>query len=215
MSGPEPEAAAAGGADAGAGSGSALDETRSGDRVAGAARAAPGQGATRDATRQKAWLLLLISGPVLALDLLTKAWVLDNFTLYESVPVLGNVFRFTYTHNPGAAFGINIGEHSRIFFLCLALVALGILAWLYVVTPLWDRLRLYAVALVTGGAVGNIVDRIRFERGVVDFLDVGIGPYRWPVFNVADAAVSVGAVLLLVSFYLEERRERHRPGAEA
>lgn len=166
----------------------------------------------RRGARRKALVLLLVGGPVLVLDLLTKAWVLDNFTLYESVPVLGDFFRFTYTHNPGAAFGINIGEHSRVFFLVLALVALGILAWLYVVTPAWDRLRLWAVALVTGGAVGNIVDRIRFERGVVDFLDVGIGAYRWPVFNVADAAVSVGAVLLLVSFYLEERRERDPPG---
>ena len=71
----------------------------------------------------------------------------------------------------------------------------------------------FVLALVAGGAVGNIVDRIRFERGVVDFLDVGIGAFRWPVFNVADAAVSVGAVLLLVSFYLEERRERDPPGA--
>jgi signal peptidase II len=185
-----------------------------GNEPAGEAASA-GAAATGDGRRRKALLLLLVGGPVLAADLLTKAWVLDTFTLYETVPVLGEFFRFTYTHNPGAAFGINIGEHSRIFFLVLAVLALGILAWLYLVTPAWDRLRLYAVALVTGGAVGNIVDRIRFERGVVDFLDVGIGAYRWPVFNVADAAVSVGAVLLLVSFYLEERRERDPPGADA
>lgn len=203
MSGPEPGAAAVSGADAPSGRERAAE--------AGAGRAA----VEREGWRRKALVLLLVSGPVLVLDLLTKAWVLDNFTLYETVPVLGDFFRFTYTHNPGAAFGIHIGEHSRLFFLGLALVALGILAWLYVVTPLWDRLRLYAVALVTGGALGNIVDRIRFERGVVDFLDVGIGAYRWPVFNVADAAVSVGAVLLLVSFYLEERRERDPPGTGA
>lgn len=203
MSGPEPGAASVTGTEAPAGSGTG------GDGVSAPAATATGGGG-----RSKALLLLLVGGPVLAADLLTKAWVLDTFTLYETVPVLGEFFRFTYTHNPGAAFGINIGEHSRIFFLVLAIVALGILAWLYVITPVWDRLRLYAVALVTGGAVGNIVDRIRFERGVVDFLDVGIGAYRWPVFNVADAAVSVGAVLLLVSFYLEERRERDPPGAE-
>lgn len=186
-----------------------------------AASEADGEGAADAATRSasergvdKLRLLGLVGGTVAVLDLITKAWVLRNFALYESVPVVGDFFRLTYTHNPGAAFGINIGEHSRIFFLVLAMLALGILAWLYLVTPVWDRLRLYAVALVTGGAVGNIVDRIRFERGVVDFLDVGIGAYRWPVFNVADAAVSVGAVLLLVSFYLEERRERHPPGAE-
>lgn len=203
MSGPEPRNATASGTGAPAGS-----ETTAGDDASVGA-AVGRKGATR-----KALVLLFTGGPVLVLDLLTKAWVLDTFTLYESVPVLGEFFRFTYTHNPGAAFGINIGEHSRVFFLVLAVLALGILAWLYVVTPAWDRLRLYAVALVTGGALGNIVDRIRFERGVVDFLDVGIGAYRWPVFNVADAAVSVGAVLLLVSFYLEERRERDPTGVD-
>lgn len=155
----------------------------------------------------KTRLLLLVGGVTLALDLATKAWVVSRFSLYESVPVLGDFFRLTYTHNPGAAFGINIGEGSRFFFLALALVALGVLAYLYRITPARDRLRLFAVALVAGGAVGNIVDRIRYERGVVDFLDFGVGPYRWPVFNVADMAVSVGAVLLLISFYLEDHRD--------
>lgn len=156
----------------------------------------------------KSALLFVVLGTVLALDLITKAWIVQNFTLYQITPILGDFFRLTYTHNPGAAFGINIGEHSRIFFLVLSLVALGVLAYLYRITPARDRLRLLAVALVAGGAVGNIVDRIRYERGVVDFLDVGIGSYRWPVFNVADMAVSVGAVLLLVSFYMEEQDER-------
>lgn len=152
-------------------------------------------------------LLVAVAGAVLAADLVTKAWVVSNFALYQTVEVWGEFFRLTYTHNPGAAFGINIGEHSRIFFLVLALLALAFLGWLYLETPAWDRLRLWSLSLVTGGAVGNIIDRIRYERGVVDFLDFGIGSTRWPVFNVADMAVSVGAVLLLVSFYREERRE--------
>lgn len=211
MSGPEPGAAAVSGPEAPTGRESEAPAGRDGTHRTG--RAADRASAEAGWAR-KAYLLLFVSGPVLVLDLLTKAWILDNFTLYETVPVVGDFIRLTYTHNPGAAFGISIGEHSRIFFLVLALVALGILAWLYLVTPLWDRLRLYAVALVTGGALGNIVDRIRFEEGVVDFLDVGFGAYRWPVFNVADAAVSVGAVLLLVSFYLEERRERDEAGEE-
>lgn len=158
-------------------------------------------------------LFLLVVGGVLLLDLATKRWIVENFVLYQSIPVLGDYVRITYTHNPGAAFGINVGEHSRVFFLVLAVAALVVLAYLYWITPTADRLRLFAVALVTGGAVGNIVDRIRYERGVVDFLDVGIGEHRWPVFNVADIAVSTGAILLLVSFYLEERREREREAA--
>ena len=157
-------------------------------------------------------MALIVVGVVLVLDVLTKMWVLQSFALGESVPVLGDFFRLTYTHNRGAAFGIHVGEYSRPFFLVLSLVALTVLAFLYRSTPATDRLRLFALSLVAGGALGNILDRLRFERGVVDFLDVGFGAHRWPIFNVADSAVSTGAVLLLISFYLEGRRER--PGGE-
>lgn len=154
---------------------------------------------------------------VLTLDIITKFWVVRTFDLYETTPVLGDFFRFTYTHNRGAAFGIDIGEHSRIFFLVLSLVALGVLAAIYRATPAWDRLRVLALSLVAGGALGNILDRIRYERGVVDFLDFGVGASRFPVFNIADTAVTIGATLLLISFWLEGRREREeeeggRPG---
>ncbi|MFQ5888443.1 MAG: signal peptidase II [Gemmatimonadota bacterium] len=156
----------------------------------------------------KVALLLVVVGVVLALDVTTKLWIVQNFAPHESEPVLGDFFRLTYTHNRGAAFGINVGEHSRVFFLTLSLVALGVLAIIYRATPAWDRLRLFGVALVSAGAVGNILDRLRYEAGVVDFLDVGIGSNRWPVFNVADMAVSIGAILLLTSFYVEERVAR-------
>jgi signal peptidase II len=155
----------------------------------------------------KAWLLAITMTLVVAADLATKAWIRSHMTLYQSISILGDFFRLTYTQNPGAAFGIHVGSHSRIVFLILSLGALVVLGYLYVVTPVRDRLRLCAVALVASGAVGNIIDRLRFPRGVVDFLDVGLGSHRWPVFNVADMAVSTGAVLLLLSFYLEERRE--------
>jgi len=145
---------------------------------------------------------------VLLLDIVTKAWVVRTFALYSSTPVWGDFFRFTYTHNRGAAFGINVGEHSRVFFLVLSLVALGVLATIYRSTPASDRLRVLALSLVAGGALGNILDRIRFDRGVVDFLDFGIGASRFPVFNVADSAVTIGASLLLLSFWLEGRREQ-------
>jgi signal peptidase II len=92
-----------------------------------------------------------------------------------------------------------------------------VLTSIYRATPNADRLRLLAVALVGAGAIGNILDRLRYERGVVDFLDVGIGARRWWVFNVADSAVTVGALLLLISYLLEERRERasRRAGTSA
>ncbi|MDH3733559.1 MAG: signal peptidase II [Gemmatimonadota bacterium] len=150
---------------------------------------------------------------VLALDIVTKAWVVRTMPLYDRREVWGDFFRFTYTHNRGAAFGIDIGEHSRIFFLVLSLIALCVLFVIYRGTPAWDRLRVLALSLVAGGALGNIFDRIRFERGVVDFLDFGIGDSRFPVFNIADSAVTVGATLLLISFWLEGRREQREAAA--
>ena len=142
----------------------------------------------------KTAFLLAVVGTVVVLDFLTKMWAMSSLTLGYPVPVLGEFFRLTYTHNPGAAFGINVGEHSRIFFLVLSVVALIVLGFIYHSTPVNDRLRLFAIALVSAGAVGNI-----------DFLDVGIGRHRWPIFNVADMAVSIGAVLLLISFYFEDK----------
>lgn len=163
----------------------------------------------------KRLLLVGVTGIVILLDVLTKQWIVDTLILHEIRPVLGDLFRLTYTHNPGAAFGINIGEHSRLFFLALSLVALGVLGWMYRVTPRCDILRLTALAMVCGGAVGNILDRLRYEAGVVDFIDIGFGTHRFWIFNVADSAVSVGAVLLLVSFYLEERRDGRDAGGVA
>ena len=163
----------------------------------------------------KPLLALVVAGIVVTLDLATKWWVVNNLSLHQTVSVFGDVVRLTYTHNPGAAFGINIGEHSRLFFLALSLIALGVLAAIYRSTPVTDRLRLLSVALIGAGAIGNIVDRVRYEAGVVDFLDVGLGTHRWWVFNVADSAVTVGAILLLISFLLEERRERAERAARA
>jgi signal peptidase II len=158
-------------------------------------------------TRSRLAITVPVVVAVLVLDILTKGWVVRNLAMYSQTPILGDFFRLTYTHNPGAAFGIDIGEHSRLFFLVLSLVALGVLGAIYRSTPSWDRLRILALSLVAGGAVGNILDRIRYERGVVDFLDFGIGTSRFPVFNIADTAVTIGATLLLISFWLEGRRE--------
>ena len=158
----------------------------------------------------KTALAVTVIGIVFLLDVLTKAWIVRNFSLYESTQILGDWIRLTYTHNRGAAFGIHVGEYSRVFFLALSLVALVVLGLIFRATPAEDRVRLTALALVAGGAIGNILNRIQYERGVVDFLDVGIGTNRWPVFNVADMAVSTGAILLLISFYAEGRREDRR-----
>ncbi len=143
---------------------------------------------------------------VVALDLLTKL-LAANALLPQHIPheVLGSGIRLTLVHNPGAAFGLHLGEYSRWIFMALTAGALYILARLYQATRAKETLRTLAIALVCGGAVGNLIDRVRSAAGVVDFIDVGVGDLRWPTFNVADMAVSIGAFLLAWVLWGEER----------
>jgi signal peptidase II len=149
------------------------------------------------------------AGFVLVLDLFSKYVVQQSMHLYESIPIVGDFFRLTYIHNPGAAFGLHLGPYSRFIFLGLAFVALGVLIVMYRHTISQDKLRLLAIGAIAGGALGNVVDRIRSADGVVDFLDFGVGNLRWPVFNIADTAVTIGAVLLLFSLWAEDQRRDH------
>lgn len=154
----------------------------------------------------KAGLFLGILAGVLVVDMGTKLLVQNTFHLYEQVDIIGDYVRFTYIHNPGAAFGIHLGDYSRPIFLILSLVALVALGGMYWFTAATDRVRLAAIALICGGALGNLLDRVRSASGVVDFVDVGIGDLRWPIFNVADIAVTTGAVILALSLWREEKR---------
>ena len=113
----------------------------------------------------------------------------------ESIPVLGSFFKLTYIHNPGAVFGFTLG--GRTAHLLFALVAMGVVLAMLLRFRKEHRWARVGLALVLGGAIGNVVDRIRFGE-VVDFLDFGIPSFRWFVFNVADACVTVGAGLLLL-----------------
>ena len=158
----------------------------------------------------KAAIFLGVLVGVLVLDVSTKLLVQRHFFLYQQMELIGEYVRLTYIYNPGAAFGIHLGEHSRIIFLVLSLVALGALLGMYWFTPVADRVRLTAIALICGGAVGNLIDRVRSESGVVDFIDVGIGTIRWPVFNVADVAVTTGAIILALSLWKEEQQVEQR-----
>jgi signal peptidase II len=143
---------------------------------------------------------------ILVLDVTTKLLVQHNFHLYQQVDIVGEYVRLTYIYNPGAAFGIQLGQYSRQIFLVLSLLALGALVAMYWFTPATDRTRLVSIALICGGAVGNLIDRVRSEAGVVDFIDVGVGNLRWPVFNIADMAVTTGAIILALSLWKEEQR---------
>lgn len=148
----------------------------------------------------------LVAG-VVAIDVITKTAAVE-YLPGQRVPqnVFGEVVRLTLVYNPGAAFGLNLGPWSREIFLVLTVVALVILGRLYRGTRREDLLRVIALGLVCGGAVGNLIDRVRSPVGVVDFMDIGFRDWRWPTFNVADIAVSTGAFLLAWALWGEERR---------
>ncbi len=154
----------------------------------------------------KGVLLAWIAAGIVLADFFTKLVVLRTLIPYQTVDVVGGYVRLTFIENTGAAFGIHIGGYDRLVFLVLSILALVALTVMYWATPARERARLVAIAAICGGAIGNLLDRVRSARGVVDFLDIGIGNLRWPIFNVADIAVTTGAVLLALSLWGEERR---------
>lgn len=142
---------------------------------------------------------------VVTADAATK-WLAAERLMPAYLPrdVVGSALRLTLVYNPGAAFGLHVGPQSRWIFSALAVGALALLWQLFRTTRDGDWVRALALALVCGGAVGNLVDRLRSARGVTDFIDIGIGASRWPTFNVADIAVTCGAVLLALVLWRED-----------
>jgi signal peptidase II len=143
---------------------------------------------------------------VVMLDLVTKLVAEATLLPTPGIPVVGEWFQLRLVHNEGAAFGLHVGPYSRWIFLAIAVLAVVVLERMSRAGPVGDRFRQLALGLVCGGAAGNLVDRVRSSRGVVDFLDVGVGQLRWPTFNVADIAVSCGAIALAISLWREDAR---------
>jgi len=156
-----------------------------------------------------------IVAAVLVLDVVTKYLAEARLPRYREVPIFGDVFQLQLVYNPGAAFGIHIGDYSRWFFTALTVVALVVLTVMVRRTKPGDALRFYSIAAIMAGATGNLIDRLRSGQGVVDFLLFSVGSFRWPNFNVADMAVSCGAIALALALWNEDRH-RHpsaSPGA--
>lgn len=165
--------------------------------------------------RPKYIVVSLILPAIIAMDLITKRWALDAL-VSDRGELLGGLVPLTLAFNKGAAFGIRLGEDSRWFFVPVTIVALVLLAALFRQTADRDHLRIVAISLVVAGAIGNLYDRVRWDRGVVDFIGpIDLGLWDFPIFNVADMAITCGAVLLAISFWLEEQEDRSRGSAVA
>lgn len=144
--------------------------------------------------------IVILALAVIALDQVSKAYLQANMAPGASVPVIPGVFHITYVLNPGAAFGIL--EHQRWFFVAVALLLVAVIAYLYPRIPAGYGLLRLGIALQTGGAAGNAIDRLKTGY-VVDFFDFRV----WPVFNVADMAIVGGVALIVYSILFPPGRK--------
>ncbi len=156
---------------------------------------------------------LIPAGPIVALvvvlDLATKSWALRTLSDGRSIEALGGLLPLNLTFNRGAAFGITIGDDPRWFFVPVTLVAVVVLVLMIWQARPGEGWRPTAASLVLGGALGNLYDRVRWDAGVVDFIGpVDLGFMDWPIFNVADSAITCGAAVLAISFLAEDLRSR-------
>jgi signal peptidase II len=161
--------------------------------------------------KREIYLILLILFVVLA-DQLTKLWIMTSLPLYGKKIIIPGFFNLVHVTNTGAAFGLLAGEHAwwrQVFFITVALVALVVIFVAYRQSKVRALMFITAVGLIAGGALGNLIDRIRFGA-VVDFLDFFIKMYHWPAFNVADSAIFVGVSLFLVRTLFGSEPEEYK-----
>jgi signal peptidase II len=149
--------------------------------------------------------LALIACLILAADQVTKFLVISRIPLNGAIGLIPGVADLVHARNPGAAFGMMAGsawEFRSIFFILVSVAALVVILALVAVSRDIDSYLLLAYSLFFGGALGNLVDRIRFGE-VIDFLDVHWGDLHWPAFNIADSALSVGAIIFVLHVLLK------------
>ena len=153
------------------------------------------------------WLLLIIiAGIILTADLWTKQLIVESVPLHTGVEVITGFLDFAHVRNSGVAFGMlseGASNFQRIFFILLSFAAMAVIAWMIYSSPATELGLLTGYSLFFGGALGNVIDRIRFGQ-VIDFIDIHCGNLHWPAFNVADSALCVGAGLFLLHVALKK-----------
>lgn len=148
-------------------------------------------------------MLIIVVPAVVLLDQITKAIISHRLNLNQTIGVIAGFFNIVYIKNPGAAFGLfrGWGALRVVFLVIITLLALTIIIYLYRKTA--EGLLRFSFSLIAGGAIGNLIDRLRFGE-VIDFLDFHIGNYHWPAFNVADSAITVGVFVAVVQLYFRK-----------
>ena len=167
----------------------------------------------RGSLRDSRWISLVISLIVIALDRWSKLWIIHHIPIGHARTIIPGVFRLTHVLNTGAAFSLFEGSTSPATVRNL-LIAFSVFAVFVVLALIWKfgrqfSLVSFSLALILGGALGNLYDRVRFSH-VVDFLEVHIIHYHWPDFNVADSAICIGACLLLIEMLRPQHGSRSR-----
>jgi signal peptidase II len=140
------------------------------------------------------WTIFLIT---VLVDVTSKRLAVTELSpAYVPHNIVDDILRLTLAFNPEGAMSFSLGPSSRWWFVLLSIGTLFVLAYMYRHTPRDDRVQIASIALICGGAVGNLLDRLRSARGVVDFIDIGIGTHRFWTFNFADLAVTLGTAAL-------------------
>jgi signal peptidase II len=163
--------------------------------------------------KQKYWVLLIVCSVILFLDQWTKYVVQQRLALHQRVEVIQGFFDLIHARNPGGAFGIFGGEKGglgSLLFVVVSLVAIGSILFLFVKTREDEKTLSLSFSLVLSGALGNLVDRLRFGE-VVDFLDFYLHSYHWPAFNVADSAICIGIGLMAFDLFIRDRKKLKGP----
>ena len=150
--------------------------------------------------------LLLVAGTVVLLDQVTKLLIVRTLPLHTVKPIIDGFFSLVHVHNPGGAFGMMASMSPAIrtaVFLVVSAMAIGLILYFYHTTPANRPWLATGFALIFGGAIGNMIDRVRMGK-VVDFLDFYIGNWHWPAFNVADSAITIGVGIFILHLVLKK-----------
>jgi signal peptidase II len=153
-----------------------------------------------DTSAGKLWYLI-ITAMVLAFDQYTKYWVSIRLREGDEIDIIAGFFKLSYTENPGIAFGMLNNGDVKWFLVAISVAAVSVVVFYMMRTPSSNTLLLWSLALLAAGICGNLIDRVRMGR-VIDFILLYFKTYQWPVFNIADMAITIGAALMAIELFL-------------